>query len=813
MPEASIISKKETQVAKSERTACFHCGEDCPDNAFVVDEKSFCCRGCLSVYQLLNEAGLCNYYNLNEHAGANKRKPVATDKFFFLESNEVQKQLISFREDHRAYVTFYIPAIHCSSCIYLLENFQKVCAGVIRSDIQFLKKEVTIIYDEQMVSLRQVAETLDSIGYEPYISYGQKEKTKKPSANRALIYRLGVAGFCFGNIMLFSIPEYFSGGAAREPYLQNIFRYLNVLFSLPVFFYSASPFFISAWKGIKQKYLNVDVPVALAIGATFIRSLTDVFIHDGGGFFDVMSGIVFFMLAGRVLQERSQKFLNFDRDYSDYFPMAVIVLKDGKQEPTLLSAVKEEDILLIHNNELAPADGILIRGKCLIDYSFVTGESAPVEKKPGDLIYAGGRQLAGSMELRVVKETAGSRLVELWSKDLENSHRQKLDNRNSFVHLLARNFTLIVLGIAAIAATYWWANDTTKIWPAITAILIIACPCGLLLTATFTNGHALRILSKNGMFLRNSNFIERIANITKIVFDKTGTLTSSSDIVAAYGSGTFDNDVAEEIASAVRPSLHAFKKPVLLLLQKEGRYEAKSFNEFAGLGLETIVNNKHYRIGTAAFFEMPERRTEEGTPIFIYRNGVQLGHLILTQNMRSGLSAMFGRLNKRISFLLFSGDLPYQREMFSKIFDENVFFKLSPHQKLEKITALQKTGASVAMVGDGLNDAGALQKSDVGICITDDIHRFTPAGDAILLGEKLEMLDRLIDFCRSSQNTIRWCFGISVMYNLTGLFFAVQGIMSPLLAAILMPLSTLTIVVTTFVFTKVAAKRHQLSLQ
>lgn len=809
------ITIKAKQAAGSDRkiTVCFHCGEDFPDRSLFEKEKYFCCSGCLSVYQLLNQSGLCNYYELNPNAGINQRRHIRTGKYDVLKDAKVCNELITFRNNGQVHITLYIPSIHCSSCIFLLENFHAICKGVTRTDVRFLKKEINLVFNESETDIHTIVATLDSIGYEPFINLSQPDKKSRKTTDRSLIYRLGVAGFCFGNIMLFSIPEYFSGDAANEPYLEDVFRYLNVLFSIPVFFYSAAPFFTSAIKGIRQRYLNIDVPVALAIAATFIRSLTDVFVHDEGGFFDAMSGIVFFMLAGRVLQERTQKYLFFDRDYKDYFPMAAMVRKqNGEQKPTLLTDLQVDDHIFIHNNELVPADCMLIKGASLIDYSFVTGESVPVEKKPGDLIYAGGKQTGGLAEMRVVKRTDASHLMKLWSRELDIAHEQKLDTKNSFVHKLARNFTIIVLLIAAISGIYWWQHDPSRVWPAITAILIIACPCGLLLTSTFTNGQVLRILSKNGLYLRNAGIIERMGKIQKVVFDKTGTLTSQKSMAASFVGAPLSDDEKEAIASAIRASLHSFKNPVLSLLGKAGVFEARKFIEYPALGIEAIVKGAHYKIGLSPMFGKGKIRSEDGTRLYIYKDGMEVGYFLLVQGLRPGVEKMLDRLKEKITYYLFSGDEPYQHKYFSRLFGENLFFKLNPVEKLSHISLLQFSGGSVAMIGDGLNDAGALKKSDVGICITDDISRFTPAGDAILNGEKLFLLDKFFNYCRSSKKTIRICFFISIVYNVTGIVFAAQGIMSPLMAAILMPLSTLTIVVTTFISSNVKAKRSTLSV-
>lgn len=296
--EETISSSRQTYQPVS----CYHCGEACADKSLQDGEKYFCCSGCINVYRLLNKAGLCDYYTWNTAAGKNLSTSIRANKFAFLDDPKVQSSLIQFKNGSEVHTSFYIPYIHCSSCVYLLENLYRLHPGVMRCDIQFLKKEVSIIFDDSKTSLRAVVETLANIGYEPHISLQHFNK-KSIRTDRSLLYRLGVAGFCFGNIMLLSIPEYFSEQVQIDAVSGNIFRYISAVLSLPVFFYSASIFFKSAWNGLRHRHLNVDFPVAIAILATFTRSIIDVLMNNGSGYFDSLSGIVFFMLAGRVLQE------------------------------------------------------------------------------------------------------------------------------------------------------------------------------------------------------------------------------------------------------------------------------------------------------------------------------------------------------------------------------------------------------------------------------------------------------------------------------------------------------------------------------
>lgn len=788
---------------------CFHCGEDCPDHELAIEEKYFCCIGCQSVYELLNKTGLCAYYDLNSFAGTNRRNLNRSNKFAYLEEDSIRQSLVQFEQHGQTHITFHIPQIHCSSCIYLLENLHRIAEGIVRADIQFLKKEVRIIFNEQKISLREVVETLSSIGYEPHISLRSTEK-KKFKLDRSLIYQLGVAGFCFGNIMLLSFPEYFASDANQEAYLGNIFRYLNVILALPVFFYSAQPFFISAWKGIKHKHLNIDVPVALAILATFIRSLTEVFFGTGGGYFDSMAGIVFYMLVGRVLQNKTYGQLSFDRDYTDYFPIAATVInKEDKEIPTPISQLKIGDTIRVHNNELIIADGILVKGKAQIDYSFVTGESVPDEKNMGDMIYAGGLQLGGAIEILVMKEVAQSYLTGLWNKEMKQKDDENNHEKKSFVHRLAMNFTWIVLAISLVTAIYWWQHDPSKIWPSVTAILIIACPCGLLLTSTFTNGYIIRILGKNGLYLRNAHVIEPFGKLSHIVFDKTGTLTSAKTISATFHGEPLSNQEKNWVASFTVPTLHSLAKSIRKLLNAKELFPVKAFSESAGLGAHGYVQGQLIKIGTATYmgYENPNTRAQ-GTLLYLEINNEERGYFELTQLLRPGIKQMVTSLKNKVSISLLSGDKPYQENYLRQSLgnEANIMFEQPPYEKLKYIKQLQGAKEVVAMIGDGLNDAGALKQSDVGICIAEHTNNFTPAGDAILEGKYLKNLNQLMLLCSRSKNIIKACFAFSLIYNITGIYFAVQGLLSPLIAAILMPSSTLTIVAMTYMLSRGMAK-------
>ncbi len=751
------------------------------------------------VYELLNEHGLCNYYTLNARPGTAQRVPVRQHKFAFLEEEPIRRRLIQYEDDQQVHVTFYIPNIHCSSCLWLLENLHKVDAGVQQVNVNFSKKEARVIFIPGQTTLRKVVETLASIGYEPYISLQDLQK-KKPPVNRRIFYQLGVAGFCFANIMLLSFPEYFSGEHHMDGTMSLVFRYLNLALSLPVFFFSAQPFYASAWKGLKHGFLNIDVPIVLAILVTFVRSVTDVLTGAGAGYFDSMTGIVLFMLTGRVLQDKTYKGLAFDRDYTAYFPIAVTVVKDQQEIPVQLPDVKTGDTLLIHHQELVPADGILVKGKALIDYSFVTGESAPVAKQMGEIIYAGGRQLEGNMEILTIKEVAQSYLTSLWNRDEMQNKEQKA----SFIHLLGRNFTWIVLFIAAVTTIYWGIYDTSKIWPAVTSILIVACPCALLLAASFTNGHTLRILSRHRLYLRNAQAIESLAGTTHIVFDKTGTLTGKARSAATWHGRALTVDEQLAIGAVGSQSQHPASRAVAAVCGKPANTEVLRFTEDTGQGLQGWAGQLHIQLGSAAYTGAKEG---EGSQVHVNVNGDYAGYFLLSHTYREGIDDMLHALPYSLTLLSgdHDGDAPLLRNMMGAGAD--LRFRQQPHQKLDHIISLQEQGKQVLMIGDGLNDAGALKQSNTGISLTENSNNFTPASDGIMEAAQLRRLPAFIRLCKASKRVILISFAVSVLYNITGLFFAVQGKLSPLTAAILMPASSISIVLLTWALSEWAGNR------
>jgi Cu+-exporting ATPase len=776
---------------------CYHCGEDCDNDQLHVEEKYFCCQGCKTVYQVLNKVELCDYYKINENPGLSQKGQARHDKFIFLDDESLQSKLILYKDASQSHMTLYLPQMHCSSCIWLLEHLNKLSPHIIRSQVNFLKKEINLVFDHTQLSLRQVAEILSSIGYEPHFSLHDISGEKARAYDKSRIYKIGITGFCFGNIMLLSFPEYFSLGNIEEKGLKQLFSILILGLSLPVFFYGASEFFVSAWKSFKQKFLNIDTPIALAVLITFARSVYEIATGTGAGYLDSMTGIVFFMLIGRFFQNKTYNTLAFNRDYTSYFPLGVTIVNGAGEETQIpVSKLRVGHRVKVYSQEIIPADSILFMGKANIDYSFVTGESQPVAKGIGEIIYAGGKQLGGALEMEVVKDVSQSYLTQLWNN--EAFRNKKDDEQASYIHVVSRYFTLVLFTIAAAAALYWNIHDPSKVWNAVTAVLIVACPCALLLSATFTNGNMLRVLQKYGFYARNANVIEQIANARHIVFDKTGTLTQQKKSSVNYSGLPLNASVLQMLRSLASQSNHPLSRLIVQTLPSSRALPVKDFREVKGAGIEGLVNNSKVMIGSASFVNIPDEvQNYGGSRVYIKTDNAVLGCFIIKGGYRNGVSEMLLRLKNDYKTSLLSGDNITEAEYLRPQFNSELLFDQLPQDKLNYIKSRQAGNTKVIMVGDGLNDAGALKQSDVGIAVTDNINNFSPSCDVILDGESLPLLDNLLNYCRKNKLIINCSFVISIIYNIVGLYFSVKGDLQPVIAAILMPVSSISIVLLT----------------
>ncbi len=789
-----------------ELKSCFHCGLTVIEEEQIdFDDKIFCCNGCKTVYEIFSLNDMSCYYDFEKSPGATPLD--IKGKYDFLDNESIVSKLLEFQEDSTAIVSLNIPHIHCSSCIWILENLQKLQKGISTSQVNFPEKKVRITYNPELVSLKTIVHLLSSIGYEPYISLENYE-TGKNNVDRSLTYKLGLAFFCFGNIMLLSFPEYFE---VKEFWLDTykpFFRWLIFALSLPAFLYSASGYYVSAYKSIKSGMLNIDIPIALGIIIFFIRSTFDIVMDYGSGFFDSLTGLIFFMLLGKMFQIKTYSFLSFERDFKSYFPIAITKINtDLSEESVPIYDIEKGNRLLIRNQELIPVDGILISDKAEIDYSFVTGEAIPITKKSGDKVFAGGKLIGKVIEMEVLHSVSQSYLTQLWSNDVfQKNVEQKY---KSITDTISHYFTPILLIIAFIGFGYWIFIDANIAFNVFTAVLIVACPCALALTAPFTMGNVLRILGKKKFYLKNALVIEQLAKVDTIVFDKTGTITTNKKSNISYEGVLLSNENLIILKNVLRASNHPLSRMLYDFLPECKRLKITDFEEITGKGIQANIDEIQVQIGSSAFVGQSEENTIQQTSVHIKINEVYFGKYIFNNQYREGLPELFKALSFNYKIKVLSGDNEGERTSLESLLPTNteLIFNQKPEQKLEFIKKLQEKGQNVMMVGDGLNDAGALAQSNIGISISENVNVFSPACDAILDASEFEKLNYFLKLSIKSISVIKMSFSISIIYNIVGLSFAITGNLQPLVAAIIMPLSTVTIVSFVTIMSNFYAKR------
>jgi Cu+-exporting ATPase len=795
-----------------EKELCYHCGEVCDNTTLHIDDKTFCCSGCKSVFEIFSDNGLSYYYDLQAAAGATPKE--VASKYTFLDSPEIVDRLTEFSEDNLQIVNLYIPHIHCSSCIWILENLQKLNQFIRSSQVDFPRKSLRITYNSHGISLRQLVKLLTRIGYEPSISLDDFDNRKKP-IDRSLTYKLGIAGFAFGNVMFLSFPEYFdlassktSGGEFWLNQYQEVFRWLMFTFSLPVVFYADRDYFISAYKGLRSNLLNIDVPIALGILVLFLRSTLEIIFDWGSGFFDSLTGLVFFLLLGKFFQQKTYSFLSFERDYKSYFPIAVTrITFEGKEETTQVHDIKKGDRLLIRNEELIPVDGILKTGHARIDYSFVTGEAEPVKKESGDTIFAGGKQLNGAIELEAVKSVSQSYLTQLWGNSI--FHQDKSTTFQSLTDRIGKRFTFAVLTIAFVATSYWLYHDRAMALNVFTSVLIIACPCAIALASPFTLGNMLRIFGRKKFYLKDTRTIEQLAWTDTAIFDKTGTITSAKKSTATYEGMALTPEEESLLKNTLRASNHPLSRTLYQLLNEQNIMTLDEYEEHVGKGVAGSKDESHIKIGSADFVGISSAAHSHKTTVHISSNDQYKGCYVFHNQYREGLAALFESMSETIQLAILSGDNEAEKTRLEQLLPKltPLYFNQKPENKLRFIKSLQEQGRKVLMVGDGLNDAGALAQSDVGITISENVNVFSPACDGILDASKFQQLYDYIKASKQAIKIIKVSFVLSLLYNIVGLYFAVTGQLQPVIAAILMPLSSISIVAFTTVMTNLLGRK------
>lgn len=772
---------------------CTHCNTECSENSITTAYGCFCCEGCVTANKILNDGNI-----FNDKKNAAKK------------INQDLDCLLSFKNEKNASIEFEIPAIHCVSCIQVLENVHILEPAIESVRVNFLKKRATFLFNHSTYSVSELIDFLQKIGYKPLLNLDLKDKPKTDSIqnrDKTLLIKLGISGFVAGNIMLFSLPEYFGLNGDFSSEFKHLFSFLNLVLSLPVVFYCANDYFRSAFNSIRLKDINFDVPISLGFSSLLGLSYYEIISGTGAGYLDSFSALVFFLLVSRYFQNKTFASIDFEKNYLSYFPLFATKINLHNEEKIIVKNLKINDEILIKNNEIIPVNAILTKGKGEIDYSFITGESRPISLQAQMDVKAGAKWLSEPAVFKVKNSFEQNEFINLWKKEFSNT-KEFIKNH---IDKAGKVFLYLMIVVAFSVSSYWvYTSGLSYGIYIFTCLMVTACPCVLGIASPITNGIISRYFSKNGFFLKDAKSIYDFAQLDTIVFDKTGTLTKSNVGEVSFVGIELNMNQKVLLKSLFYASTHPNSQIIYNSILSE-TLEIKNFKQVVGEGISAVANGRLIKAGKKSFIDKDAiSESNDSSVVWVCIDNQTLGYFKISPIWRENLNDLSYQLNALgIQKHVLSGDNDADSSILQKIFSQkaNLNFYQKPEDKLKYIEYLQKSGNHVLMVGDGLNDALALKASRLSVSVIESGSSFFPSCDGVLESQQFSKLSKFIWLARKSKKVINICFSLSAIYNIIGIILASKGLLNPLLAAILMPLNSITVLFSAILFSNYYAKK------
>lgn len=762
---------------------CIHCDEPVYsvfyDDLDAKKERPFCCQGCLTVYQVLQKEGLEEYYDIKHNAGLYKRRSpveVQNAKYHYMDDKDFLQEF-----SYHNSMEFYLEGIHCLACLWLIEKLPKFVPGVISSKLDMEKSIATIVIDESG-KFSVVAQTLNQLGYRPHaLKKNEEAHDLKIKEQRQYLLRMGIAAAGASNIMLYAVSLY----AGAADLYAKIFNALTVVFALPVLTYSAFPFYKNAWHSLKNKTLSIDVPISVSLILGAAMGLYNLFTGVHENYFDSLTTLVFLLLISRyflkILQEKalSAKDLHF-------FYQGESVKRLAKDTTDVFEEIHPKyiaigDQLKIAPGEFIPADGIIIKGKTYINMSLLSGESMPVSLQKADTVFAGTQNISNEIVISVQKNHQETRLGQIL-KSVESGW----SNRAAIVDLTDKVSKYFILGVFALSLVLFLQyalNGQMKvaIEQALT-LLIVTCPCALALSVPLTFTRALNKAADNGIIIKNEAVIQKLSEIKNVLIDKTGTLTLGKmnvEKIDRLNHPQSQLELVDIIYSLEKLSLHPVAQALVQYsLQENARlYAVENYVEVPGVGVQGQIIGFDYEINHAGLWE----------------NKRLIATFTLSDKVRRDSKIALKKLLRlKLKIFILSGDKASQVEKVAEdlgVNRENVLAELSPEQK----SAIVKNTPKSMMIGDGANDAIAFANAHVGVAVLGSVDMALRAADIYLVTPGIAPIHKLLTLGIETMKVIHRNLFLSLAYNMTSVFFVFMGYINPLVAAIIMPLSSVTV--------------------
>ena len=799
-------------AAAAAAAACDHCGLPVPRALYEPQsEHQFCCAGCRTVFEVIHAEGFEAYYALRDALPGQQADAVRASFEEFDDPAFVQ-QYCSPRPDGVLATELYLEGVHCSACLWLIEKSLSRISGVGEAKLNFARARLSLVWRPDERPLSEIARRLAALGYPPHPARGGTEDVKRQEERRLFI-RLGVAGAVAGNVMLMAFALYGGWFSGMDEGHRQFFRVMSLLASIPAVVYAAGPFFKSAWSGLKSGVLHMDLPISIGIIAGFAGGVVNTLRGHGEVYFDSVTALIFLLLVGRLLQLRQQRRASESSEllYALAPSSARRLDADGVAHRVPLEALRVGDRVEVKAGERVPTDAVVVEGESAVDMSLLSGESMPVSVRRDEPVWGGTTNLQDDLIVRVTHGIEASRVGKIADMVVEAG-----EHRAPVVQLadrVAGYFVGVVLlvGLGTFAA---WSviNPQLAVDHAI-ALLIVSCPCALGLATPLAITAAIGKAARRGILARSGAALEVLGSLERgtIFFDKTGTLTHGRlDVVRFEG----PDWLRPMVAAAERDSTHPVGRALRRALDGEGRrYRAEHIEVVSGGGLKARIDGRDVVIGSPKFVGSQAlynqqlqanvaRWSEEGlTPVWVAVDGRVRGEVALADRIRSEAKACLTALQARgFEVSILSGDHPAVARsvgMQLGLPAERCWGGLSPEDKLARVQACE---GPVVMVGDGVNDAAALAAATVGVAVHGGAETCFAAADVFLQRPGIATLGDLVYGARQTTRTIRTNVVFSLVYNVFGATLAVGGGLNPLVAAVLMPISSLVVVTNSFRF-------------
>lgn len=800
----------------SEEGSCFHCGLPLPsDQEFSADvggqTQHFCCFGCQSVCEAIYAAGMEGFYQRTPEGTLLEPPPPPPRDVGLYDLEEVQAEFVHQKGRERE-IHLLVEGIHCAACVWLIEHTLHKLPGVLSARVNLSAKRLLLRWDNSRIKLSDIISQLARVGYTatPFDPEAAEGILKKQT--RDLLFRITFAGFAMMNLLWVSIALY-SGAEKGE--FRSLFHWVGFTLATPTLFYSGWPFLKGAWTSLRARHLGMDLPIALGAVVTWAYStwVTFVDLPDHQVYFDTVVNFIFVILIGRHLEGVSKRHaVAATQRLLDLQPRVALVFEDGEEKSVPIRRVQLGDTVIVKPGAKIPVDGIVIQGESQVDEAMLSGESEPAAKRPGDKVSAGTVNTQGALSIEVtgtLNNTALGKIIRL----VEEAQASKAPIQ-CMADRIVPWFVLATLSLATLTFFIWLHKDFELALMAATSVLIITCPCAFGLATPMAIAVASGQGARHGILVKNGAVLETLSHVTHFVFDKTGTLTTGKMQVLHI----IKHDVAEEnllklAAAAERMSEHSIGQAVVAAAEEKNLdYQSltiDSFSSKSGQGIEACVNNQAVVIGNPGWLndngiqldepllqKARELEQQAVSCIHIAIDGRHKGLLGIADKLRLEAKSLIESLRKQgIQLTLLSGDRQRVAEAIARqLGDMEVIAEVLPEDKDQAIARLQQQGKLVAMVGDGINDAPALIRADVGIAIGSGTDVSVESADIVLMGDELEKINLAVALSRRTLHTIRQNILISFTYNIIMVPLAMSAMITPLIAAISMPISSLLVI-------------------